>query len=267
MNHQFLIEIEQKINELENHKLYSYIDRRERLTLFMQRHVFAVFDFMSLAKSLQGQFAPINKIWSPVIDNELSRFINEIILCEESDETPSGKIMSHFEMYCEAMQEVQADISIIANFVENIKNENLISMLTRSEIPTSSKKFMTHTFDLIFNGKIHEIAASFCFGREKAIPKMFQSLVDQMGISKFDAPMFHFYLQRHIEVDGGSHGQLALKMLDILCGNDEQKWIEASNAAINSLNARITFWDEVHFEITRLENLNKHSLDQIVMDC
>lgn len=254
MDKHLIDEIEVKINELEQHPLYFQINNMERLVLFMQRHVFAVFDFMSLAKSLQGEFAPVNKIWTPVKDNDLSRFINEIILCEESDETPDGRVISHFEMYCEAMNEVKADDSVAKNFVNNVTLENLANLIGKYEIPMSSKRFMAYTFDLILNGKIHEIAASFCFGREKAIPKMFQSLIDKMSISKADAPMFHFYLQRHIEVDGGSHGELALRMLDILCGNDEIKWQEAKKAAIDSLNARIKFWDDVIMEIENTES-------------
>lgn len=246
---QLFLEIEEKISQLEKHPLYSKIDTLEKLQLFMQRHVFAVFDFMSLAKTLQSQFAPVNKIWTPVLNNDLSRFINEIILCEESDVTPDGRVMSHFEMYCEAMREVNSNDCVAKEFVSNITVENIAHLIIGKDIPMSSKRFMAYTFDLILNGKIHEVASSFCFGREKAIPTMFQSLIDNMGITESDAPMFHFYLQRHIEVDGGSHGELAVQILDILCGDDEKKWIQAKEAAINSLNARIKLWDDVLLEI------------------
>ena len=246
-------EINNLIAKLDGHNLYSNINSKNKLQHFMQRHIFAVYDFMSLAKSLQMQFAPSCEVWVPPMDNELSRFINEIILCEESDETPDGRVMSHFEMYCYAMKEVGADDSLAKKLIQGVKNYGVLEAIEKLDIPKSAKKFMKFTFDLVLNGKIHEIAASFCYGREKAIPTMFQSLLNEMNISKADAPMFHFYLERHIEVDGGSHGELAIKMLEILCGDDQIKWIEAKTAAKRSLEARIEFWNDVLFEINHLE--------------
>jgi hypothetical protein len=59
------------------------------------------------------------------------------------------------------------------------------------------------------------------------------------------------YLERHIEVDGDQHGPLARKMLIELCGDDPLKWEEAEKAAINSIQARIGFWDHI---LTKLSN-------------
>jgi hypothetical protein len=92
-----LKEVTVKIEELKEHKIYAAIDSLDKLALFMERHVYAVFDFMSLTKSLQREFAPAGNIWLPPRDNSLARFINEIVLCEESDETYDGRNMSHFE--------------------------------------------------------------------------------------------------------------------------------------------------------------------------
>lgn len=259
-------EMDKLIAKLEEHELYADINSLEKLRAFMERHVFAVFDFMSLAKSLQNKFAPSGQIWTPPIDNELARFINEIILCEESDETADGQVMSHFEMYCKAMTDVGADPSLALNFVNKASATNIFDIIEGLDIPLSAKKFMKFTFDLVINGKIHEIAASFCYGREKAIPTMFQSLIDNMKISESDAPMFHYYLQRHIEVDGGSHGELALRMLEILCGNDQVKWIEAQNAAKRSVDARIEFWNDVLFEINVQESSFDRSLSLAEMN-
>ena len=143
--------------------------------------------------------------------------------------------MSHFEMYCVAMAELKANSEKPQKFVELVRENGISEVMGTFDIPKSSKEFMNSTFETVENRAIHEIAASFCFGREKIIPVMFQSLLSRMNITETDAPMFHFYLKRHIEVDGDSHGPMALKMLDILCGQDEKKWQEAKVAALVSL--------------------------------
>ena len=253
------------IEKLSQHPLYNQIETLDELKFFMHRHVFAVLDFMSLAKALQKELAPSDGIWIPTKSNSLTRFINEIILCEESDELPSGEFLSHFEMYCRGMQEIGASDELVSDFVQAIRLSGVDSALAMQNIPQSSHKFMQSTFDLLKNGKIHEIAASFCFGREKCIPVMFESLLQNMGIDSTDAPIFHYYLKRHIEVDGDSHGPLALKMIEHLCGDDQTKWQEAFQAAQAALESRITFWDQVSIELQVLSGA-AHSIKSTQLD-
>lgn len=249
MNKDFLNEIKPKVEILENHKLYNAISSIEKLRDFMERHVYAVFDFMSLTKALQREFTSVDKIWTPPRDQSLCRFINEIVLCEESDVTPDGNYMSHYDMYCHAMSEIKANSDLPQSFVSEVAREGISSAIRIDYLPTSSLEFMKTTFDFVERGKTHEIASAFCFGREKVIPLMFKSLLKYMNISSKDAPMFHYYLERHIEVDGDSHGPLALKMLEMLCNDEESKWEEAKNAALIALDARIKLWDQVYSEI------------------
>lgn len=253
MLNKILTEINPKLKELESHFMYKKINTLDTLRLFMDRHVFAVFDFMSLTKSIQSEFSPIEKMWTPPKNNKISRFINEIVLTEESDLTPDKTYMSHFEMYCRAMDEIGANRTTVEEFVEVVRREGSISSAKKLPIPNSAKQFMVNTFDLIENGKIHEIAASFCFGREKVIPLMFQSLLIEMDISEKQAPLFYYYLKRHIEIDSDSHGPLALEMLSVLCGDDTKKWNEAKLAAVNSIESRIEFWNSLAKEIDLLK--------------
>lgn len=250
MIEEFYKNIQRKIAPLENHPLYSQIESKTDLAIFMERHAYAVFDFMSLAKGLQHEFAPSTGVWTIPKSNKMARFINEIILCEESDELPSGEHMSHFEMYCLAMKEVSANSEGVLEFSNSIKKIGVESAIEECEIPKSSRMFIKSTFNTLKSGKIHEIAASFCFGREKCIPMMFQGLLDNMGISEEDAPIFNHYLKRHIEVDGDSHGPLALEMIQFLCANDKAKWEEAFSAASLAIKHRIAFWDQVSEEIS-----------------
>jgi hypothetical protein len=249
MLNKILTEINPKLQELESHFIYKKINTLGTLRLFMDRHAFAVFDFMSLTKSIQSEFSPIEKMWTPPKNNELSRFINEIVLAEESDLAPDKTYMSHFEMYCRAMDEIGANRSAVEEFVEVARKEGATTAARKLPIPNSAKLFMAETFHLIENGEIHEIAASFCFGREKVIPLMFQSLLDEMDISEKQAPLFYYYLKRHIEIDSDSHGPLALEMLSVLCGEDTKKWDEVKLAAVNSIESRIEFWNSLSEEI------------------
>ena len=57
--------------------------------------------------------------------------------------------------------------------------------------------------------------------------------------------IFKYYIERHIEVDGGHHSQLALEMVSALCGEDAIKWKEAEQASVEALQIRAKLWDAV----------------------
>ncbi len=82
---------------------------------------------------------------------------------------------------------------------------------------------------------------------------MFRSLLQKTGVSESQAPIFHFYLNRHIHLDEDFHAPLSLRLLNGLCGDDEAKVEEAIEAANVAVNARLAFWDGV------LESINKNS--------
>ena len=121
-------------------------------------------------------------------------------------------------------------------------------------MPTAARHFVKHTFDVIGTGKAHIQAAVFTFGREDLIPGMFISMVKEISKQlpgRVDTLIY--YLERHIEVDGEHHSQLAYQMTEELCGDDESKWIEATAAVKEALIARIALWDGILKEIRIVE--------------
>jgi hypothetical protein len=232
---------------LYEHSINSFIKSQSDLALFMQHHVFAVWDFMSLVKKLQAELTCVSQPWVPKGSAEVRFLINEIVLGEESDVDQHGVIISHFELYLRAMKELSIEASpILGDFLQATSIEEILQKVTASSVAPSIKQFLTFTFESINNRPIEEIAAIFTFGREDLIPGMFQLIVDQL---KQDAPnqveTLVYYLERHIEVDGDHHSQLAYQMMEELCGTDSDKWQRATNAAIESLQVRKVLWDGI----------------------
>ena len=228
--------------EIVKHKLYSNLKTKSDIKKLMESHVFAVWDFMSLLKALQINLTCFEIPWRPIGDPKIRRLVNSIVLEEESDVDSEGNPASHFELYLEAMKECEAETSTIETFMKNL-NKN-----SRPKINEDIDSFLNTTFSIIEGGKSHEIASAFTFGREDLIPDMFLAIVNDMNKEKsFDK--FVYYLERHIELDGGDHGPLALELICNLCGDDEKKWDEVQEVAIKCLKARKLLWDKINNDI------------------
>ena len=236
-----------------NHKVYSAISDLDDLNVFMQYHVFAVWDFMSLLKALQNNLTCTSVPWFPKGSADTRHLINEIVVGEESDVDSFGNRKSHFELYLDGMKQCGADTSQIETFVTTLKNTgDFNAAFTVSGTPTEARNFVEFTFKTIGSNKDYLQAAVFTFGREDLIPGMFHSIVNDIYKSFPDSiSIFKYYLERHIEVDGDHHSHLALQMTSNLCGTNEQFWQEAQQATIESLQKRIDLWDGVYRHITR----------------
>jgi hypothetical protein len=237
--------------ELASHPVYAAVTDMKDLTVFMQHHIYSVWDFMSLVKYLQNQIAPARTPWLPFGDALVQRFINDIVLEEETDvgiplEDGTPTYTSHFSLYAQAMEEVEAGSSRqIRTFVSKVASDSLEAAIHTVKIPVAAEAFMETTFSFLESNKPHVIAAAFALGREHIIPEMFRALLEKMRITREEAGVFHYYLDRHIALDGDHHGPMSMRMLELLCDGDETKIAEAEAAALRAIKARITFWDGV----------------------
>ncbi|MDP3928019.1 MAG: DUF3050 domain-containing protein [Bacteroidota bacterium] len=234
--------------QIVNHPLYHQIKSLDDVCIFMQSHVCAVWDFMSLLKSLQNHLTCTSVPWFPVGSAQTRFLINEIVVGEESDIDIDGIRKSHFEMYIDAMNQSGADTSVMLHFLQKLAQlGDVQKAIEQSYLPQESREFIQFTFEVILKGAVHQQAAIFTFGREDLIPSMFMAMVEVLHhkipekITKFK-----YYLDRHIEIDGDHHSNLAIQMVENLCGEDEQKWREVEEISAASLQMRIKLWDGVY---------------------
>lgn len=245
-------EISSYRQQLVDHPVYAEIRDLDGLRAFMENHVYAVWDFMSLLKALQINLTSVSLPWMPVGNASTRYLINEIVTGEESDVDEQGNRTSHFELYLKAMQQAGADTSPIQALISELRSGTPVQhALQLKVIPAAARNFMQFTFDTIASGKPHLMAAVFTFGREDLIPDMFISLIKELKKQFPDkVDIFQYYIERHIEVDGGHHGELALQMTEELCGDDAFKWKEATEAVKQGLSARIGLWNAIRMEMS-----------------
>ena len=74
---------------------------------------------------------------------------------------------------------------------------------------------------------------------------MFQRMLTQMRFTQIDAPRFFYYLDRHIEVDGGEHGPMSEQLVEYFCKDDPVLIYEAEQAALKAIEARIQFFNDI----------------------
>lgn len=235
-------------NQLLAHPLYYKIKTIEDLQVFMQGHIYAVWDFMSLLKALQQKLTCTTTPWYPSKFPNTRYLINEIVVAEESDEYIDGRRLSHFEMYLDALDTLGGDSSEVNNFLQDVyEGDDILKVIAESDLHPNIKEFLAFTFDVIENGSAHEIAAAFTFGREDLIPDMFSSILKeiQLNFPNSNLEKLLYYFERHIELDADEHGPLAMKMIMELCEADPVKWKQVEEVSKIALQKRIKLWDAI----------------------
>ncbi|MDZ5432132.1 DUF3050 domain-containing protein [Pseudomonas fluorescens] len=243
--------LEQKKSELSAHPIFSEISSLSVLQRFMETHVFAVWDFMSLTKRLQQELTCTRLPWLPPRDPQAARLINEIVLGEESDDRPGQGHYSHFELYLDAMREVGASTDAVERFVALQQEGVSYDVALQSvDVEPAAARFVRHTLHTALHAPSHSVAAAFLHGRESVIPQMFQRILDDWGIGIGQAPTFRYYLERHIEVDSEDHGPAAEELLARLVDGNPQRQEDVYASAIAAVESRIALWDGLRLSMS-----------------
>ncbi len=237
---------------LVTHPLYAHLRDEGTIRIFMEAHVFAVWDFQSLVKALQRLVTCVEIPWLPTSDPEARRLLNEIVLDEESDQAPGGGYLSHFELYLQAMQECGASVTPIQTFWGSLSaGLSVEEALETSAVPPGVGPFVRATMAIARSADPHRVAAAFAYGREEIIPAMFRRLMDQLAeLSPRSWGTLRYYFDRHIRTDSDRHGPQARLLVRRLCGSDAIRWFEAADAARTSLEARDRLWNEIVLTLT-----------------
>jgi hypothetical protein len=237
--------LEKLRTQIIDHPLYNQIQNETMLCRFMEYHVFSVWDFQSLIKALQNELTRTSIPWIPTEDREARRLMNEIILDEESGTHPDGGYTSHFELYLEAMNSAGADSSKIDELIKALREgKTLEENLKSQNFPI--QKYLRKTFKVIESNDLIQLIAYFCYGREDIIPDMFRRLIQKL--SKKDSNRWkklEYYFQEHIDCDENRHGPMARAMVERYCGTNKTSWDNAKNSAVEALNQRKNFWDDI----------------------
>jgi hypothetical protein len=232
------------------HPLYHQLNSMAAVAGFMEHHVFAVWDFMSLLKTLQRRLTCVQVPWVPSGPTGSRRLINDIVLVEESDELGQGFI-SHFELYLDGMRQAGADTVPVDSFIELLRaGKPVPTALKEAGVPGPASEFVTTTWEFIEHSPVHCQAAAFAFGREDLIPDMFDQ-VAALNAELGQLSAFVDYLRRHIQVDSEEHTPMAMQMLADLCGDDDDKWAECEETINSALAARTKLWDGILAELQR----------------
>jgi hypothetical protein len=240
--------IEPTRREVVSHPLYHQLNNMNAVVTFMEHHVYAVWDFMSLLKTLQRNLTCVQVPWVPSGPTNSRRLINDIVLVEESDER-DDEFISHFELYLEGMHQAGADTGPIDAFIDLLRQGRaVLPSLKEAGAPEPSAEFVATTWEIIEHAPLHCQAAAFAFGREDLIPDMFDqvaALESEIG----GLSVFVDYLRRHIQVDSEEHTPMAMQMLAELCQDDSSRLAECEEIMKTALRARVKLWDGIYAKI------------------
>ena len=257
--------------DLHRHPLPQAITTIADLRLFMEHHVFAVWDFMLLLKTLQQHLAPSGVPWVPPTHPEIAGLVNSLVAEEECDLLPEklgGPLhLSHFAIYRRAMVEIDANTAVIDAVLQQASRGDLAGAVRHRGIPAPSARFLRNTQELIYSGEVHALAAAFAYGRELLVPDLFRGLLDRLTVLELPCPTLRWYLERHIVLDGDSHGPLAETMVLTLAGNDPAAHQTVQTVRRQVLADRSAFWYAIELQLRERFQTNRSGGQHSQMLC
>src|ERR1700760_1674355 len=136
-----------------DHPIYTQVASVADLRRFMEDHVFAVWDFMSLLKRLQQDMTCVTVPWFPADNAKAARLINDIVIGEETDVDPNGSYVSHLDLYLRAMVDVGANTRQFDTFRSMARvGISVETAMVRTGVSSHVQAFVAQTMTLARSG-------------------------------------------------------------------------------------------------------------------
>ncbi len=233
---------------LETHKLYERVSDENALRTFVEHHVICVWSYSFLLRNIYQELVSVIHPLNSQGQKEAIRLISEIILDEEVEEQHDGSLMSHMEVYMEAMQDLGADLGPIVTFFDmQDAGADWQDALEAAEFSPAITEY-ARCIGSFFKRPLHERAAILFYEGEPYIPDQFLSKLGLLS-SKHRTHRLLDYFERHIEGLKRPGFSAAGRLVEIFCGDSDAFNEAAEKAAECAMKARIEFWNQVGLEI------------------
>lgn len=227
---------------LDDHPIYDRLVGRGPIQAFMEAHVFCVFGYQQLLRSIHRDLMGVSQTLHNEAFKEAFRIMHEIVLEEELDFSDEGRIVSHLELYLEAMREMDCDLSWVFGFLDDWERHvPPLEALGRSGFPDSIKEFGAFIFSSL-NRPLHEKATIFFYEGEPYIPDRFLYHLE-LQTEALPLSLWLDYWERHIEGVKKPGFSAAGRLVEILCAKDPKLNHEAERAAEEVLKKRKKLFD------------------------
>ncbi|KOY51772.1 DUF3050 domain-containing protein [Polaribacter dokdonensis] len=239
LNIDFIIEnLDSSSYQTCNLELYSSIENKKDVKSFMENHIFAIWDYMSLMRALENNLRDNSVPWFPSNNGKNLKILYKILDEEEYTIDASGSVKSYFEMYLEAMEEIGANTSDILNILSHSKTINLIDeALNLTGMNIESFYYTRFIYTIIKSQKPHLMAIVFALSKELVSKVLILEDFCRKDFSnKYDKTLF--LINKLKAVNSKNYNSNAFKLASDFIGEDPQKLMEAKRAALNCVRYR-----------------------------
>jgi hypothetical protein len=214
-----------------NHDVYRLISHPQALTVFVEHHVFAVWDYAALYTAAH----------------------------DSADSLSVRRASAALDEYRRAMVTYGADTRTIDQF-EALTGAGTPwpHALDRACVPRAAARFVSRTLTLCQERSPIDLAATLLFGRERLMPSLYRRLAESLAVARssgMEGLLAHFR-QPGQKTMLPQDSIVAVALAD-RCGRDPSAWQSVYHAACAALHARLAFWDGIATAIRRRDSLGR----------
>ncbi len=229
---------------LDKHRLYGLINGPASLQYFMERHVLCVWGYHELIKGLQADIVRSSQPINTEPYKQVLRLINEIVLDEQVDQLPDGRIVSHLELYLEVMEELDCNMDSVFTFFDCLESGMKPKLALRSvEFPVEVSKFAEFLISC-FDRPMHQRATILFYEGEPFVPDFFLQQLERISTKSHTDKLIDYW-ERHIEGLKRPGFSTAGRLVEVLCMDDPKLNREAEEAAEQIMAKRIDLWNAI----------------------